>query len=369
MQRPVTWIELFFDLVFIAAIHYVTTAVATAHHNGETATFMISAFLFLTVLWTWVNHTLFSTHFLNRMWFYSIITFLQMLSVIALIIAIPYAQELPQYFIWAQIASKILLVMQYALSVIFNLGKIFLTIPLVISYTGVAVLWYISLIAPIEQLYWWWIAAFLLDFATPLFGRLKNIDYDSFEHIPERFGLLVVIMLGELIITLVTTMLNVPYTLQTIQAFSLGVLVVGAIFAVYFRFIQNHVVGLERSMSNIYLYAHIPLVIGLICIAAGFETAILHQSGDWLLLVGFSLFIVSFQLLHFVADNTSWSRQLIFIGLLLPLFAGYFLYAGTNKVILITLALLCYLAIYEIMLPSVQRSRAEKSDDKVKWNF
>jgi len=58
--RRATWLELFFDLSFVAAIAQVGSPL---HANYSFATLARYAFLFFLIRWAWLGHTLYSTRF------------------------------------------------------------------------------------------------------------------------------------------------------------------------------------------------------------------------------------------------------------------------------------------------------------------
>ena len=58
--RRATWLELFFDLIFVAAVAQVG---APLHTNYSFAALARYAFLFFLIWWAWLGHTLYSTCF------------------------------------------------------------------------------------------------------------------------------------------------------------------------------------------------------------------------------------------------------------------------------------------------------------------
>src|SRR5438094_10629857 len=59
-QRHATWFELFFDLVFVAAVGELGGALA---RNPSAAVFARFAALFVVVVWGWVLYTLYANRF------------------------------------------------------------------------------------------------------------------------------------------------------------------------------------------------------------------------------------------------------------------------------------------------------------------
>ena len=56
--RKVTWLELFFDLIFVAAVSQVAVPLRAHYSVAELLRF---APLFVLIWWAWTGHTVFST--------------------------------------------------------------------------------------------------------------------------------------------------------------------------------------------------------------------------------------------------------------------------------------------------------------------
>ena len=59
-HRRVTWMELFFDLIFVAAVAEVGAPLAADY---SAAGLLRYAFLFVLIWWAWSGHTLYTTRF------------------------------------------------------------------------------------------------------------------------------------------------------------------------------------------------------------------------------------------------------------------------------------------------------------------
>src|SRR5262245_14102247 len=79
--RKVTWLELFFDLIFVAAVSQVAEPLRHEYSFAELARF---APLFLLIWWAWTGHTVFSTRFDTDDAVQRGLTFLQIFAVAAM---------------------------------------------------------------------------------------------------------------------------------------------------------------------------------------------------------------------------------------------------------------------------------------------
>ena len=63
-DRHATWLELFFDLVFVASIGVITHHLAHAHHGHiEIRQVLLFPVEFIPVWWIWASHTLYANRF------------------------------------------------------------------------------------------------------------------------------------------------------------------------------------------------------------------------------------------------------------------------------------------------------------------
>src|SRR5262245_50171830 len=77
-SRKVTWLELFFDLIFVAAVAQVAEPLRDDYSLVELARL---AALFALIWWAWTGHTFFSTRFSTDDWLQRGLTFVQIFAV------------------------------------------------------------------------------------------------------------------------------------------------------------------------------------------------------------------------------------------------------------------------------------------------
>jgi len=366
-ERNVSWIELFYDLIFVAAAHQLTIMLVGATSLFEA---LIPLLLFIPVLWCWMSHTLFTNLFTDRSWFYHFTTMLTIFGTVALVILLPTALvEHSAWFAYAYVFVKLVLVFQYLLWSVLEIHRFLDMLPVIIGNVGSGLLWGLSIFSPTP--YWWWIAAMAIDMLTPVFTKTKNIVHKmNPHHLPERLGLLTVIVLGEMIISLVISSFNVPLTKEVILVLGTGIFITVLIFWTYFRFNDYAIVGHERSTSRIYFYSHIPMVLGLICMAAGYKGILSGDNTSYLLISGIVLFTLSQRLMRFVQDQRFLKRQLFLVAILFVMVGWYCLYGSTA---LINLAVLSggfaiYLIVAEFILRLKEYSATNVSTDRIQWD-
>jgi len=306
--KTVRWIDLFFDLVFVATAHEVTTVLKNSVSLFEAGPYLV---LFVAVLWLWISHTLYSARFQSRGFLYGANTFLSMIAVFALVIQLHGAfDEYLLTFALTYAFAKGILVLFYIEALIKNPLKIIYILPLLVSYIASMILWAASPFVEYPLLFW--VLAFLIDVLSPLYARglLQRIQIHA-SHLPERLGLLTVIMLGEMIISLVGSAHGLELTKHIIIVLFLGMVTTAFIFWSYFRYVEHSIVDSDNSSSHLYLYSHVPLYLSLIFLASAFKGALLLNGTRWQFTMGVILFIISFRAIKYVQERYIPIRQLI----------------------------------------------------------
>ncbi len=144
-----------------------------------------------------------------------------------------------------------------------------------------------------------------IEIITPLLSRkiLKTIPVKS-HHLPERYGLLTIILLGESVIMIATKLNEVQWTTSTISAAISGFFIISSLWWVYFNLMERYVTGKELETGQHIIYGHLFVYAGLSSIAVfiGFSIIpeltltnhlMLFLSGFTVLCVGFITIFVS----------------------------------------------------------------------------
>jgi low temperature requirement protein LtrA len=134
-----------------------------------------------------------------------------------------------------------------------------------------------------------WIVAQVLELSLPpLSTQLHRRIPTSATHLPERWALFTLIVLGESVVAVAVATAGADWHFTSAAAAVLGFASVAAIWWLYFDR-QGGVVLRGSTMSIvIYSYAHLPLLIGLAAMSAGLRLLI-ERAGEEQLGVGASV--------------------------------------------------------------------------------
>jgi low temperature requirement protein LtrA len=270
--RKATWFELFFDLVFVVAVAQLSGAYA---HHYDLSGALVFALGFLAMWWCWLGHTFHATRFDDDSRRRRELNFLQIMAV-ALIgygVSDPLAER--SWAFGSGIAGfKVLLALAY-LGERRWCGAAELIRVYARLYAAQALLWLVGVAA--EPLRWpAWGLALGLDLASPwLVARHTSAVPPHPEHLPERFGLFTIILLGEGMASVVHSLDHGQHLhLSSVLAALAGAGLNFGLWLLYFDRIKGQ---RERHISDavsgyrmrLWAYAHVPLYIGISSLAAG----------------------------------------------------------------------------------------------------
>jgi low temperature requirement protein LtrA len=289
----VTFVELFFDLVFVFAV----TQLSHLLLNHLTPLGAIETLLLLlAVWWVWIYTSWVANWLDPETTPVRLLLFALMLGGLVMAGAIPQAFEargLAFALVYVAIQVGRSLYMLWALSG-HSPGNFrnFQRITAWLSLSGV--LWIAGgLMAGEARLGLWTLAILIevispsLGFWTPGLGRSTTEDWDiAGGHLAERCGLFIIIALGESVLLTGATFAGLVWSAEAIAAFAICVIGSIAMWWIYFN------IGAERASRLIaaaadpgalgrlaYTYLHVVIVAGIIVCAASDEILLKHLEG------------------------------------------------------------------------------------------
>jgi len=314
--------ELFFDLIFVAAVAEVGSPL-TAGYSWP-GLFRYS-FLFILIWWAWIGHTMFSTRFDSDDLIQRALLLLQ--SFIAAIMAVNAEDALDSRssagFGAAYAGMRIVLVLQY-----WRARRIpetrSLTTRHAVGFGIAAVIWAISALTDTPTRYWLWAAALLIDFATPWISghHLATVPPDA-SHFPERFGLFTIILLGEFVAAVMRGIKShEDWSIPAAATAFAGVAFAFALRWWYFDAAhgaaERHVRSRKQAMLfQLWQYAHLPLFLGIGIAGAGFQRAIseadsrLHGTEAWILCSAVAIVMTALATIAATSDKARGKRTLL----------------------------------------------------------
>jgi low temperature requirement protein LtrA len=289
-HRSATPLELLFDLTFVVA--FGTAANELAHYVAEGHAWTgIAGFVFATfaVSWAWINYSWFASAYDTDDWVMRLATMVQMVGVIVLALGLEQAfasidegdvldngvmvagyvvMRVPMVFLWARVARHDPPHRPAAQTYIWTISV-------------AQVFWVVLAIVDLPIGTTFLIAAALIgvELAGPVIAQYRKGGTPWHAgHIAERYGLLVIITLGEGIIGTVASINAVVHGPEgwSVDAAVVAFAGVGLIFATwwtYFAIPWAEVLRLHPGRGFIFGYGHIVIFGSLAAIGAGLHVA------------------------------------------------------------------------------------------------
>lgn len=271
--RRATWFELFFDLAFVVAVAQLSAAYAHHYNPAGAAVFALA---FLAMWWCWLGHTFHGTRFDQDLPRQRLLGFVQVgaTALIGYGVADPLGERA-----WAfgggLAAFKVLLALAWVgerrWAGAAGLIRVYATL-----YAVQAALWLAGVPAGGNARALAWGLALGLDLLSPwLVARHTAAVPPHPEHLPERFGLFTIILLGEGMAAVVHALDHGPVLHSSgVLAAVLGAGLSFVLWVAYFDRVKGH--G-ERHVADarggrrlrLWAYGHVPLYMGIASLAAG----------------------------------------------------------------------------------------------------
>jgi low temperature requirement protein LtrA len=288
-HRSATPLELLFDLTFVVAFGVAADELAGYLADGQIWP-AIGAFVFATfaVAWAWINYSWFASAYDTDDWVFRLATMVQMVGVIVLALGLEPAfasivegdtldngvmvagyvvMRVPMVFLWAQVARD-------------DPDRRPAASVYIWTISVAQVFWVVLAIVdlPIESTFAIALVLIALETSGPLIAERRGGTPWHARHIAERYGLLVIITLGEGILGTVASINAVVHGSAgwTVTAVVVAIAGIGLIFATwwtYFAIPWAEVLELHRERSFIWSYGHIVIFGSLAAIGAGLHVA------------------------------------------------------------------------------------------------
>lgn len=209
-HRAATPLELLFDLAFVVA--FGTAANELAHalaedHIGSG----IAAFAFATfgISWAWINFTWFASAYDTDDWIYRLTTMLQMVGVLIFALGIkPMFKSVTEHgetldndvIVWGYVVMRVAMLFQWWRASRHDPGRGTACRTYIVSIAVAQVLWCVLALVdlPVGTTFALIVIPFLIELGGPAYAETRRGGTPwHAHHIAERYGLMVIITLGE----------------------------------------------------------------------------------------------------------------------------------------------------------------------------
>ncbi|OGB62906.1 MAG: hypothetical protein A2Y94_04555 [Caldithrix sp. RBG_13_44_9] len=281
-HRKVSWLELFYDLFFVVVI-------ARLSHElvGDVSFHLVAEYilLFVPLWWIWIGSTYYNERFETSGLETRLMFLIKMFPLVGLAVFAHDAFKggstgfALSYAAGRTIITFLWLRASFHVPEFRPVGKIYVS-----GFTLSIVLFILSIFVSPTLRFILWGIALSIDLITPWFtlkgqSRLPRF---STSKLPERFGLLMIIVLGETAAGVVNGIQDI-HSIDSEKIFTamLGVILGFSLWWIYFDFIARRVAKPQILYSILWSYLHLPLAIGIAAIGAGL-TNLISLTGETL---------------------------------------------------------------------------------------
>ena len=304
--RGASRLELFFDLAFVLVIAELTTGLREA---VTPRTALVTAGLFTVVWWSWMSSTLYANRFDHDDVLFRSLKLTGMLAVVGMAASVAEATgKHATAFVLSYVAIRVLLLTQYARAYR-HVEAARGGIRIYLWGTGAgAALWLASLALDGPARYVLWALGLLVDAAAPLLVTATRTKVPlHLEHLPDRFSLFVILVLGESVAAVVHGVHDASWATGSVLAGAVCFVIAAALWWSYFDLAgagAKHLLleagGASSTASHdVYVYGQLPLTLALVAVGVGIEGMVLEgfaEVGDGLrslLAGGVALYLVT----------------------------------------------------------------------------
>ena len=295
-HRAATPLELLFDLVFVVAFSQVGAQMAHYLELGHTSTALLGWwFGTFAVVWAWINYSWLASAYDTDDIFFRLATMVIMIGVLVVALGVPQVfhsidegvyldntvmvagyvvMRLATIALWLRIAAHDAARRRTALAYAVNVS---------LAQIGWIALIFLNL--PIGTTFVFTTALTLFEMAGPLFAELRfgRTPWHP-HHIAERYGLLVIITLGEVILGTILAISAIVeehgWTLEAAVVAFAGVALAFGMWWMYFAIPWGLIIERHRERAFTWGYLQIALFGSLVAVGAGLHVAAYVISGE-----------------------------------------------------------------------------------------
>jgi low temperature requirement protein LtrA len=303
-ERSATWLELFYDLVFVVAVAALghRLLVDPSWKGG-----LAYIGFFIPLWWAWVGYTFYADRYDTDDLGQRNLAAAQIMAVAFMAASVGGETDSTFAFALAFIAARSILIIMY----IRARRHVPETRELVTGYIkghSIAIgVWTISLLAPEELRIVLWAIALASDFYTPYHFRTiqAKVPLDT-SHLPERFGLFTILVLGESIAATIAGLSHEGWHVRPVIGSVLSVIIATGLWWIYFDNSEGSVVRRRKGQRKawkptVWIYSHLPLAIALTASGIGLEFVITdhwHMAERMVVTLGVAGAFVAMGLIH-----------------------------------------------------------------------
>lgn len=280
ITRHVTWLELFFDLVFVVAVAELAHIL---HDHPDVGGFVTFAALFVPVWWIWIGFSYFADQFESDSAPFRVVMMAVMLLSLVLATTLHGAtNEYATKFVIVYVLLRLILIGLYVWAYVHNAQGRSLIGRYIAGFSLGAGIWVVSLLVPPPLRFGVWTLALVVEIGASIWAYLTAKEWPlQVSHMPERFGLFTIIVLGEAVVAVASGTASIEFGWRGALVAALSFAAAASLWWLYFDYSDESVINRAiRSnsqtimLSFVYGYSHPIIFMGITATGVGSEFAI-----------------------------------------------------------------------------------------------
>ncbi|NDJ53107.1 MAG: low temperature requirement protein A [Chloroflexi bacterium] len=280
-ERKPSWLELFFDLVFVA------TLIQLGNYLSDNVTllgFLQFALLLLPVWWSWSGMTFYANRYLIDDVWHRLLILGQIILISTLAISLndPF-EGLYTQFALAYAGVRIILIVMYIRAYVRVEESRPLVIGYIIGFAIAAVFWTVSAFLPPSMGVILWAVGLAIDIGTPTIPYMVKWQAKfppHIHHMVERYGIFTIIVLGESFVKVIDGMAGTAFSAALVPGVISGTVVGLSLWWMYFDDMSEADVHSRGTSTYMWIYSHAPLSIGLVAFGVAAKKLLEQPIGD-----------------------------------------------------------------------------------------
>ncbi|MEI7026349.1 low temperature requirement protein A [Paenibacillus sp. y28] len=280
-EKKVTWLELFYDLLFVAAVSKASHVLLHVEHGSFSIEYLAKfVLIFVPVWWAWVGETLFVNRFgqdiLSHRIFLSLQLFFALIMTASLSVHFD-ANYMP--FLCGYLGLRAMTAIQYLSLYKKETGDKRRTA----RYFGTS-FWIGLVISACSLFFDSWVryavlyAGIVVDILLPLISRRILVKTPiNTHHLLERFSLFALILLGESVVSILAVLQSDSWTWQSVLFAAITFILIIAMWWQYFDNLEKKVDKSIRTAGQTIIYGHLFIYLSMSMLAASIQLLFLEQ--------------------------------------------------------------------------------------------
>mgnify|MGYP000412459091 CR=1 FL=1 len=310
-EKKASWLELFYDLIFVAAFIQLGNGLA---YKISLSSFLAFCGLFLTLWISWSGFSYYSNRYTIDDFLHRVMVFAHMFTVGAMAIT---ATEVmtgnpTRFACFYALSQAIIALLHLRAWLNQKQGRDYAQYWGAIFLSG-SFIWVVSIFLPAPLMYVCWAISLSIIFYAPFsdYSRLLMEKYPiDHEHLSERYGLLTIIVLGESFVKVILGISAEAASFTVLSQAAITLLITCCIWWIYFDDVAQSELKKIAMAPTIWLFSHIPLQLGIIAVGVAVKKAIFFDlnhsapyNAGWLLCVALGLTFLGTAIIDSVSER------------------------------------------------------------------